>query len=234
MPCDGHCYDVPALEAPSSHTSSQEEIEARKVLPGHHEQLDTYSYGPLKPAQIGILRLHPKGRSPEGELRDDGLYADLVAVNLHILEGVMIDGTTEAIHYDALSYIWGYPELAETLVVEGKAKPISGKNAVALRALSHPTQITNLWVDALCINQDDKQEKFEQVAHMLAIYKKVRSVTAWLGSPNSDSLLAFACARRLSVLEDSLLKHRDTEHSSSCVDQLTAVHDALTRLFDRP
>jgi hypothetical protein len=235
MPCHGHCYDVPALEALSSHSSSQEEIEASQVLPGrHHEQLDTYSYGPLKPAQTRILRLHPKGHSPEGKLRDDGLYADLVAVNLHILEGVMIDGTTKTIHYNALSYSWGYPELSETLVVDGKAKLISGQNAVALRALRHPTKIANLWIDALCINQDDKQEKSEQVAQMLAIYKKARSVTAWLGSPDSDSLLAFACARRLPVLENDLSEHREREHKLSCVNQLTAIHNALLGLFERP
>lgn len=40
------------------------------------------------------------------EARDDGMYADLVTVNLHILEGVMIDGRTRNIPYDALSYSW--------------------------------------------------------------------------------------------------------------------------------
>jgi hypothetical protein len=235
MPCDGHCYDVPALEALSSHSSSQEEIEASQVLPGrHHEQLEAYSYGPLKPAQTRILRLHPKGHSPEGGLRDNGLYADLVTVNLHILEGAMIDGTTQNIHYDALTYSWGHPEPSETLIIGGKAKPISRQNATALIALRHPTQIANFWVDAICINQDDKQEKSEQVAHMLAIYKKARSVTAWLGSPDSNSLLAFACARKLPALKAGLSEHRELAHNGSCIDQFTAIHNAIFHLFERP
>ena len=69
---------------------------------------------------------------------------------------------------------------------------------------------------------------------MLAIYKKARSVTAWLGSPDSDSLLAFACARRLPVLENDLSEHREREHKLSCVNQLTAIHNALLGLFERP
>jgi hypothetical protein len=87
MLCDGHCYDVPALETQPSDFSLQEEVETGKLFPGHPEPLDTYSYEPLKPVQTRILRLRPKGRSPEGEARDDGLYADLVTVSLHILEG---------------------------------------------------------------------------------------------------------------------------------------------------
>jgi hypothetical protein len=98
-PCDGHCCNLLALEAPSCDVfSSQEEIEAGQLLPTHSGHLDTYSYGPQSPAQTRILRLHPKGFSPEGEARDDGMYADLVTANLHILEGVMIDGTTQNIH----------------------------------------------------------------------------------------------------------------------------------------
>jgi hypothetical protein len=223
-----------SLESPSPQFSSQDKVEAERLLPPHSKHLDTYSYGPLELAQTRILRLHPKRRSPEGESRHDGLYADLVTVNLHILEGATIDGTNHNIHYDALSYSWGHPELSETLLVDGKARLISGQNAVALRALRHPTQITNLWVDALCINQDDKQEKSEQVARMLAIYKKARSVIAWLGSPDNDSLLAFACVRKLSALEAHLSKHRKREHNPSCAKQLRAIHDALFRSFARP
>ena len=101
-PCVGNHYDVSILETPSSDL-----VKGRgrsRATSSHSGHLDTYSYGPQSPAQTRILRLHPKGFSPEGEARDDGMYADLVTVNLHILEGVMIDGTTQNNHYDALSY----------------------------------------------------------------------------------------------------------------------------------
>jgi len=42
------------------------------------------------------------------------------------------------------------------------------------------TEVTS-WVDAICINQDDMQEKAEQVHRMDTIYKKAREVLVWLG-----------------------------------------------------
>jgi hypothetical protein len=131
MSCNGHCYDVVPLEAG--------DVEETPLLSSYHEPTAPYIYTPPKPAQTRIIRLHPTKCSPEGSLRDGLLYADLVTVNLHILEGAMIDGTTQTIDYTALSYHWGHPELSETLVCDGRAKPISRQNAMALRALRHPT-----------------------------------------------------------------------------------------------
>ena len=88
MPCVKNRYDV-SVRRRRPLTSSKEEVEAGQLLPTHSGHLDTYSYGPQSPAQTRILRLHPKGFSPGGEARDDGMYADLVTVNLHTLEGVI-------------------------------------------------------------------------------------------------------------------------------------------------
>ena len=105
MPLDGHFYDVLALEAPSSDTSSKEEVEAGQLLPtlGISTHTPTARRVRRRPGSCAsILRDFHQG----AEARDDGMYADLVTVNLHILEGVMIDGRTRNIPYDALSYSW--------------------------------------------------------------------------------------------------------------------------------
>ena len=44
------------------------------------------------------------------------------------------------------------------------------------------------WIDALCINQDDIQEKNEQVKLMRTIYGKAARVCVWLGEPDTTSL----------------------------------------------
>ena len=44
------------------------------------------------------------------------------------------------------------------------------------------------WIDALCINQDDVEEKNEQVKLMCKIYSKAKKVYAWLGKPDIASL----------------------------------------------
>jgi hypothetical protein len=44
-----------------------------------------------------------------------------------------------------------------------------------------------LWVDALCINQDDIDERNAQVAQMHFIYQAAAAVFVWLGSGDSSS-----------------------------------------------
>ncbi|KAK3722438.1 hypothetical protein LTR37_002430 [Vermiconidia calcicola] len=41
----------------------------------------------------------------------------------------------------------------------------------------------SLWIDALCINQDDRNEKTHQVAMMGRIYQEAEEVLIWLGEP---------------------------------------------------
>ncbi|KAH8764113.1 heterokaryon incompatibility protein-domain-containing protein [Hyaloscypha sp. PMI_1271] len=47
-----------------------------------------------------------------------------------------------------------------------------------------------LWIDALCINQNDLQERGSQVSRMSAIYGIAKEVMVWLGPADEDSKLA--------------------------------------------
>ena len=53
------------------------------------------------------------------------------------------------------------------------------------------------WIDALCINQEDVEEKNAQVPLMREIYSKAKQVYAWLGEPDraSVNLLHKICTR---------------------------------------
>jgi hypothetical protein len=48
-----------------------------------------------------------------------------------------------------------------------------------------------LWVDAICINQDDISERNHQVAQMGGIYSMASTVRVWLGPGDADSSAAF-------------------------------------------
>ncbi|KAI7248279.1 hypothetical protein KC343_g2816 [Hortaea werneckii] len=52
----------------------------------------------------------------------------------------------------------------------------------ALEHLRQDDSPTTMWVDALCINQDDRKEKQGQVANMNKIYSKAARVLVWLGN----------------------------------------------------
>lgn len=47
---------------------------------------------------------------------------------------------------------------------------------------------TAIWVDAVCINQDDLVEKRNQISLMRDIYAEARCVFSWLGEPNGGNV----------------------------------------------
>ena len=60
-----------------------------------------------------------------------------------------------------------------------------------------------LWIDAICINQDDVPERNQQVSKMKSIYQGAEAVNAWLGVAEDDSGLAFQMAECLyNVVEE--------------------------------
>jgi hypothetical protein len=61
----------------------------------------------------------------------------------------------------------------------------------ALRNFRDPSRDIFFWVDAICINQDDDNEKNNQVAKMQEIYNKATNVCIWLGPASPTSDLAF-------------------------------------------
>lgn len=60
----------------------------------------------------------------------------------------------------------------------------------ALKALRETTEPTTWWIDALCINQDNIEERRLQVLRMTSIYRSAVRVVAWIGveRPGEPSL----------------------------------------------
>jgi hypothetical protein len=83
--------------------------------------------------------------------------------------------------YEALSYVWGKDEFPETLLLPGGHLKITKNLASALTGLRMTEKSRMLWVDAVCINQSDHEEKGAQVARMASVYKNASGVIAWLG-----------------------------------------------------
>ncbi|PMD31843.1 HET-domain-containing protein, partial [Hyaloscypha variabilis F] len=88
--------------------------------------------------------------------------------------------------YFALSYVWGDPMVIQNILVDGKTFPATVNLVAALDSISKSLGSAGyLWVDAICINQNDNEERNAQVAMMSSIYKKAYGVIAWLG-PEED------------------------------------------------
>jgi hypothetical protein len=99
--------------------------------------------------------------------------------------------------YNALSYVWGEyasSTTAETTIsIDGKSFVVTPNLHAALSHLRPPvgSDQISLWVDAVCINQNDLVERNSQVAMMRDIYASAAQVTIWLGKEDEDSDTAF-------------------------------------------
>jgi Heterokaryon incompatibility protein (HET) len=96
--------------------------------------------------------------------------------------------------YEALSYVWGFLSSSESLRCDGKSISITPNLRDALRKLRLVDRHRALWVDQICINQSDKDEKSSQVA-------LAEQVIAWLG-PNPDGLRNLAYAFLVGIAEN--------------------------------
>jgi hypothetical protein len=92
--------------------------------------------------------------------------------------------------FEALSYTWGVANVTEPIFVNGHAVRVTTNLKAALRALRKIKGTRVMWTDALCINQNDIQERNEQVPRMRDIYQRATRTIAWLGSPDPIALRA--------------------------------------------
>ncbi|KAK1475439.1 HET domain-containing protein [Colletotrichum abscissum] len=94
----------------------------------------------------------------------------------------------DIIPYEALSYAWGGIDRTETITASGKWLPVTERLFTALVHLrTNETRI--LWVDAICIDQDNIAERGHQVGQMAGIYRQAEQVLIWLGPGTPDTVL---------------------------------------------
>lgn len=125
--------------------------------------------------------------------------------------------------YHALSYAWSdgvsNDIVPQEITVDGGKLTVTPNLAAALKArrergLGH----VPIWIDAICINQDDINEKSHQILKMRQIYAQAQVVTVWLGIERDDSKAAFDMIRRINQqgensgewIKDSLLTRNNS------------------------
>lgn len=95
--------------------------------------------------------------------------------------------------YHALSYAWGTASSSQKALVDGKETTIGLNLDCALRHIRCTlTQLILVWVDALCINQHDLEERSYQVLLMKDIYSTAERVLIYLGPEHAGDAEAVA------------------------------------------
>lgn len=189
-------------------------------------------YQPLEDWQTRVLEVEP------GQY-DDALVSKLHTVDLLYDSGVLIHGTRTRIYYDALSYCWGDPTMCKQLWCNGQVHLIPREAFRALRRIRSQREKVQIWIDAICINQGDSDEKARQVRKMLTIYKKAARVRVWLGEHRGWSELVARYLTDVALLE---LEHRaatlnprqPSRWSALCTKHATGLVDGVLDVLVLP
>ncbi|KAK5658228.1 hypothetical protein OQA88_2203 [Cercophora sp. LCS_1] len=185
-----------------------------------------YSYSPLQGDTIRLARLlpHPDANAP--------VQCELIDYPLPDNPG------SKAGHFDALSYVWGSAEDRRSICVRDQASTAGQEDRqLAITANLHKAllQLRDhhldrfLWVDAICINQEDTMERNHQVAMMARIYATASRVVVWLGDDNAaDSAAAFDSLRD-AFIRSAIYQHPENEEAWGQNDETASI----VKLFEQ-
>lgn len=101
----------------------------------------------------------------------------------------------ECSDYEALSYAWGSAEKDHVLFCGTEYIPVTATVHSAIQTLRYPDKSRTLWIDLICINQQDDDEKSQQVQMMGKIFSGADEVLIWLGEESLTDADAFGILR---------------------------------------
>ncbi|KAF2760786.1 HET-domain-containing protein [Pseudovirgaria hyperparasitica] len=167
-------------------------------LPESPRDSQAYAYTPLIDSILEIRLINILPGREDDPLEVEICTTPLISANLP--------------KYEALSYAWGSPEKTETIYLRNKTcfdydvhhpgygKPgccvpatpydilgVTSNLGSALRHLRYIDAPRVMWIDAICINQEDNLEKSDQVYSMADVFHKATRCIVWLGPEADDS-----------------------------------------------
>ena len=143
--------------------------------------------------------------------------------------------------YETISYCWGDPKNKATALVDEHTAAIPASSAAALRRVRRPDGRRTVWIDAICIDQQNDTERGQQVAMMSDIYSQAVGNLIYLGEDDNLARTALRSIQailssdvgqetyRSRVLRDGLYREPPTPAMAEVLDL-----DALLSLFSLP
>jgi SpoVK/Ycf46/Vps4 family AAA+-type ATPase len=138
--------------------------------------------------------------------------------------------------YIALSYVWGDAKQRKDIVVNGHTLSVTANLYDALINLRESEEISrrklHVWIDAICINQQDLDERACEVQKMSMIYSECLAVRGWLGCPGSATEAATIVKIRKFLDETAHVEAKKCtwEMAGSFIDKRDLLHAANTLL----
>ncbi|KAM7202941.1 Heterokaryon incompatibility protein (HET) domain containing protein [Naviculisporaceae sp. PSN 640] len=151
------------------------------------QETQSFKYKPLIGTDIRVLVIRPS------QTKSSPVLCSIVH---RPLERYADCSNEKALPYEALSYTWGPNSGTHTIWLSNREDPSHTPSEISVTDNLHAALVSlrltdrerHIWVDALCINQEDDQEKDRQILRMLRIYQSAERVVIWLGdeTPNTE------------------------------------------------
>lgn len=237
--------EIPALDEGTQPAQTHPDVTVNPSLQ-EDEVIDPdapFSYRALNAAvsEIRVLALQPsKDLSAP-------IDADLFTQSLD--EDAYAPGSTWK-SYAALSYTWGEPTFSGSIMLNGKPVAVTPSLEAALRAMRARSNDPALmqttawphdgstssywWIDQICINQEDVDERNGQVALMRRIYKRAAYVQVWLGEEGDDSDTAMNLMLAIGTAPMRRPGEKAIAYPSFGIEEVKKHWSGLQALFRRP
>ncbi|KAI1182260.1 putative heterokaryon incompatibility protein [Nemania serpens] len=175
--------------------------------------LETYQYSAIGPTEIRLLKLSKS--TPWSPVRCE-------------LTPVLLD---KALGFETISYTWGARHVKKPLILNERRFKVSERVYDILHDRASCLATRYIWIDSICINQDDEKEKSSQVRLMRNIYTSSYQTIVWLGyAPDANDAVGFlAHLRRRMTFDDPV------ERASRPLTELNIENpgwSALTKLIN--
>ncbi|KAH8749777.1 heterokaryon incompatibility protein-domain-containing protein, partial [Hyaloscypha sp. PMI_1271] len=173
--------------------------------------------------EIRLLTLHPGTRNDE------------IKCSLHVVSLFNCPA------YEALSYAWGDPTPTRyDILLNEKTFSLARNLSRALPCLRSTTEPRTIWIDAICIDQTNLEERGSQVMIMRNIFSRAHRVVVWLGGytePDdfSPQGLLWDLMQRENPLESLARAGLVVRHFSELLDEIPSRERiAISRFLARP
>ncbi|KAH7141005.1 heterokaryon incompatibility protein-domain-containing protein [Dactylonectria macrodidyma] len=161
--------------------SQQDQSDSRSAKAKHGSKTTPKPFDP----NIPIYRPIPTSTSIRTLRLEPGSDYDPIVCSMRFAD------VNAAPSYEALSYVWGDKNVRQNVILHDRNFPVTTNLKDALQNIRRPDRSRLIWVDAICINQDDSDEKDVQIRLMSSVYRNASRVLAWLGPKDEDAAKAY-------------------------------------------
>ncbi|KAF7188187.1 Heterokaryon incompatibility protein 6, OR allele [Pseudocercospora fuligena] len=178
LPSKWRSTSVPHSDRPYLGTRHRDEIRLFELVPAN---ADTRITGKLFPATLDFKFPAPRSKAVSTFQKSEACKQTDIAIDIS-------SRGPRPVRYTALSYFWGSPDRDCTIMIDDYRVQITRSLDEALRHLRDRERPTVLWVDQICIDQTEEDDKKRQIPLMGRIYQHAYTTVIWLGGEDNQNL----------------------------------------------